>query len=152
MLGQWIQRTQRQDFGVRGGLAGGRRMAVCQLRLRCPLLGASVGCLPGGGAGICWRDSQLAIPRAGEQKTRLRCWWPQVGLGTVARVLRPAPCPPRWWQQPQVVSAPPQFSRSSSTSFVLQPRWRLVNATAACHAGQCRCLCENKRINNGNCD
>jgi len=54
MLGPWIRRVQRQDFSVRGGLAGGEADgclcagAVCQLWLRCPLPGANLGCLRGG--------------------------------------------------------------------------------------------------------
>lgn len=46
----------------------------------------------------------------------------------------------------------PPVPRISSTSFALQPCWRILSTVAAHHARQRQCLCQNKRINNGNCD
>lgn len=98
MLRQWIRQAQRQDFGTWGDQPGGGGwLPVHRGRVPAPAAvpapGSKRGVSPWGGSDGGTPSSRPAIPMAGERKTRLWCWWSEVGLGMVACVLQPAPCP-----------------------------------------------------------
>lgn len=122
--------STRAGFGRLGGLAGGGGwLPVCQL------LEASTGCLPGGGGRQAGPDRGTATQPHGWREDDSQAVALVATGGTWdGGMCASARCLCRW-QQPQVVSAPPHFPGWLHQLF-LQPG----------------CLCENKRINNGNCD